>query len=85
MERFIGKVIWFTDNLGYGFIERKDEPDLFVYWADIDPESVKGRRQLKKGQQVSYSLGTNHDGKPKAVNVVPVQASIIERQVIKDE
>lgn len=65
---YFGVVIWFKGNLG--FLEwLKDgvkQKDMFVYYADIDAE---GFRMLRKGQQVSFQIGTNHSGLPKAIHV----------------
>jgi CspA family cold shock protein len=66
-EKFIGEVIWFDPKRGYGFITREGQPDLFVHFSDINCDGFK---TLYKGQKVSYSLGTNKHGAPKAVDVV---------------
>lgn len=39
---------------------------MFVHWSDVSSEGFK---TLKKGQKVTYTLGTNHSGRPKAVEV----------------
>lgn len=65
-EEFCGKVIWFNNKAGYGFLEYKDGEDMFVHFSDIVAE---GFRSLKKNQLVKYEVGTNHAGTPKAVNV----------------
>ena len=69
-EKCIGRVVWFDAKKGYGFIARNGERDLFIYWSDIDPESVKGFRTLKKDQLVAFSIGLNKKGQPKAIEVV---------------
>jgi len=69
-EKFVGKVVWFDNHLGYGFISRTDESDLFVYWSDITSEGFK---TLKKGQEVVYSVGLNNRKQPKAVDVSVVE------------
>lgn len=68
-EKYIGTVIWFDSKLGYGFIAREGDRDLFVYWSDV---SCDGYKTLKKGQQVAYSIGLNKNNKPKAIDVVVV-------------
>ena len=65
-NQFIGKVIWFDNKAGYGFIERQGEKDLFVHFSDV---VCDGFKTLKKGQKVSFNLGENKNGRPKAVNV----------------
>ncbi len=66
MDRLDGTVVWFDPKLGYGFIQGAEPPDMFVHWSDVSSEGFK---TLKKGQKVTYTLGTNHSGRPKAVEV----------------
>lgn len=67
-EEFIGEVIWF--NHGYGFIawekEGVKQKDLFVHFSDI---IFEGYKTLHKEQKVSFSLGMNIRGIPKAIEV----------------
>jgi len=69
-EVYTGLVAWFHIKRGYGFIEWKKEginqTDMFCHFSDID---LDGFKLLKGGQAVSFSIGTNHDGDPKAINV----------------
>lgn len=60
-----GMVKWFSDRKGYGFIEQKDGPDLFVHYSDILSDGFKS---LVEGQDVEFDV---EDGKrgPKAINV----------------
>ena len=71
-EKYIGIVVWFNEKLGFGFISRLNEQDLFVHWSDI---SSKGFKTLKKGQEVAFSIGVNNKNKPKAIEVVVVKDS----------
>lgn len=66
MDRFEGEVVWFDNKAGYGFIARPDEKDLFVHFSDINCEGFK---TIKKGQKVSFTLGKNNKGAPKATDV----------------
>lgn len=68
-EKHVGTVVWFDAKLGYGFITRDGEKDLFVHWSDI---SSDGFKTLKKGQQIAYSIGLNQRNQPKAVDVVVI-------------
>jgi len=68
-EKFVGTVIWFDARLGFGFIHRDGERDIFVHWSDIASD---GYKTLKKGQQVAYSVGTNHRNQPKAIEIVVI-------------
>jgi CspA family cold shock protein len=48
-----GKVKWFNDAKGYGFIAREDGPDVFVHHTAIQSE---GFRSLSEGQQVEFDI-----------------------------
>jgi cold shock protein len=69
-EKFVGEVAWFDPKRGYGFIMwEKDgvkQKDLFVHFSDVVCEGFK---TLYKGNKVSFGLGTNARGAPKATNV----------------
>lgn len=65
--RFEGKVKWFSDQKGYGFIERDASTDVFVHHSAIQ---MNGFRTLKEGEGVSYDLLDGPKGL-QAVNVIP--------------
>lgn len=69
-EEFFGEVCWFDPRKGFGFLlwEKNGEKqkDLFVHFSDI---SCEGFKTLYKGQKVSFGLGVNKHGVPKAINV----------------
>ncbi len=48
-----GKVKWFNDAKGYGFIAREDGPDVFVHHSAIQSD---GFRSLTEGQQVDFEI-----------------------------
>lgn len=48
-----GKVKWFNENKGYGFIERDDGPDVFVHFTAIQGE---GFRTLAEGEVVEFEV-----------------------------
>jgi CspA family cold shock protein len=48
-----GKVKWFNDAKGYGFIARDDGPDVFVHHTAILQE---GFRSLGEGQDVEFEI-----------------------------
>jgi cold shock protein len=48
-----GKVKWFNDAKGYGFIAREDGPDVFVHHTAIQSE---GFRSLSEGQVVEFDI-----------------------------
>ena len=68
MSRMNGRVKWFNDAKGYGFIERDDGPDVFVHYSVIQAE---GFRTLKPNDQVEFDLKEGAKG-PHASNVVRV-------------
>ena len=52
-EMVQGKVKWFSDQKGYGFIAREVAPDVFVHHTAIQME---GFRTLRQGEDVVYEL-----------------------------
>ena len=49
----IGKVKWFNNNLGYGFIECKGLSYIFIHYSNIQ---MKGYKTLKEGDTVNFKL-----------------------------
>ncbi|KPK84508.1 MAG: cold-shock protein [Phycisphaerae bacterium SM23_33] len=67
-----GKVKWFSNAKGYGFIQADDiETDIFVHYSSIQAE---GYRTLKEGDPVTFDLVDGPKG-PKAENVVRAEAA----------
>jgi CspA family cold shock protein len=60
-----GKVKWFNDAQGFGFIARDDGPDLFVHHTAIVAD---GFRSLTEGQPVEFDVTEGPKGL-QAVNV----------------
>lgn len=60
-----GRVKWFNENKGYGFIERDGGSDLFVHFSSIEGSGFK---TLSEGDDVSFEEGTGAKG-PQAVQV----------------
>ncbi len=63
--RFEGRVKWFSDQKGYGFIVREESGDIFVHHSAI---KMDGFRTLKEGEAVVYDLLESPKGY-QAVNV----------------
>ncbi len=61
-----GKVKWFNDRKGYGFIEQEDGKDVFVHHSAIVGDGFK---TLKEGQRVKFDVTEGPKG-PQASNVV---------------
>ena len=61
-----GKVKWFNNTKGYGFIERESGGDVFVHYTAIQGEGFKS---LKEGEAVQFDVSDGEKG-PQAVNVV---------------
>jgi CspA family cold shock protein len=60
-----GKVKWFNEKKGFGFIEQDGGPDLFVHHTAITGEGFK---TLSEGQKVRFEVEETPKG-PKATNV----------------
>jgi len=60
-----GKVKFFNESKGFGFIEQENGPDVFVHFSNI---TGSGFRTLTDGQAVSFSVKQGQKG-PEAENV----------------
>lgn len=54
-----GKVKWFNDAKGYGFIELEQGRDVFVHYSVIDSQGFKS---LREGQEVVFELESGPKG-----------------------
>jgi CspA family cold shock protein len=57
-----GKVKWFDEQKGFGFIEQESGDDLFVHHSEVNG------RSLEEGQEVEFEVGEGKKG-PCAVQV----------------
>ncbi len=62
-----GKVKWFNEAKGYGFIQRPDGDDVFVHFSAIVGD---GYRTLQEGDTVEFDIAED-EGRVKAANVLP--------------
>jgi CspA family cold shock protein len=54
-----GRIKWFNDAKGYGFIEQSDGEDVFVHFSAINMEGFK---TLTEGQEVEFELRQTEKG-----------------------
>ena len=54
-----GKVKWFNESKGYGFIEYEEGPDVFVHYTAIEGD---GFRTLSEGQDVEFEIKEGDKG-----------------------
>ena len=60
-----GKVKWFNENKGYGFIQQENGEDVFVHFSAIQQDGFK---TLAEGQEVEFDIVEGQKG-PQAANV----------------
>ena len=68
-----GKVKWFNNEKGYGFIEYKDLEDIFVHYSAIIKD---GYKTLKEGDIVDFKLIETGKGL-QALDVVEVELTTV--------
>ncbi|OGX15911.1 MAG: cold-shock protein [Omnitrophica WOR_2 bacterium RBG_13_41_10] len=68
-----GKVKWFSNAKGYGFITTEDEKDIFVHYSAIAGD---GYKSLNDGDAVEFEI-TQSDKGEAAVNVKKISAESI--------
>lgn len=74
-ERETGRVKWFNEGKGYGFIERAKGEDVFVHFSSV---RGTGFKKLTEGQKVDFVVGQGEKG-PQALDVGPAAAEIPQR------
>jgi len=63
--KLTGRVKWFNDSKGYGFIEQEGGRDIFVHYTAIEGEGFKS---LAEGQKVEFEIIEGTKG-PQATKV----------------
>ena len=65
MAKVQGKVKWFNNTKGYGFIGQESGPDVFVHYSAIE---MDGFKTLQEGESVEFEVVQGQKG-PQAGNV----------------
>lgn len=68
ISRTQGKVKWFNNSKGYGFIEQPGGSDVFVHYSAIKED---GYKSLTEGQLVEFEITQGPKG-PQAENVIKI-------------
>ncbi len=68
-----GRVKWFNNDKGYGFIGFKQNEDIFVHYSAIEQE---GYKTLKEGEIVEFTLIETAKG-CQAINVREVNMALV--------
>ncbi len=69
MAKIKGKVKWFNDSKGFGFITPENgDKDVFIHFSAIQSNGFKS---LLEGQNVEFEIQEGQKG-PSAINVIPV-------------
>lgn len=69
----LGKIKWFNNEKGYGFIEGEHDEDIFVHYSAIKQD---GYKSLFEGQMVEYELLETEKGL-QAINVKEVSNATV--------
>lgn len=64
-----GKVKWFNNSKGFGFILNSSGPDVFVHYSQIKGD---GYKTLREGDAVRFDLEQSPKG-PLAINVMRIE------------
>ena len=60
-----GKVKWFSNQKGYGFISDEEGNDIFVHYSEVN---MDGYKSLAEGVEVEFEVAQGTKG-PQAINV----------------
>ena len=66
MAQYSGKVVWFNNGKGFGFLGRPDGPDVFVHYSAIQEQDFK---ELNEGDMVLFEIVEGPSGRQQAGNV----------------
>lgn len=71
----VGKIKWFNNEKGYGFIEGENDEDIFVHYSAIKQD---GYKSLCEDQMVEYELLETEKGF-QAINVKEVSNTTVRQ------
>ena len=66
MAQYRGKVMWFNNAKGYGFLGSEGQPDVFCHFSSIQDE---GYKSLSEGEEVEFDIVEGEKGRPQADRV----------------
>lgn len=69
----VGRIKWFNNKKGFGFIEYKENLDIFVHYSSI---MIEGYKTLSEGQMVEFDLVETEKGL-QAKNVKEVKPTTV--------
>ncbi len=72
MAQLTGKVAWFNNAKGFGFLQHEGGPDVFVHFSSIQRD---GYKSLKEGEPVHFDIIQGEKG-PQADLVTPIQRTV---------
>jgi cold shock CspA family protein len=67
----VGRVKWFNNKTGYGFLEVAGSPDIFVHHKNLSVKDAQ-YKYLVQGEYVEFALQMMDQNKTTAVNVTGV-------------
>jgi cold shock CspA family protein len=76
MSRITGKVKWFNNSKGFGFIEQPGSSDIFVHYSAIEGDGFK---TLEEGQEVEFEVTESPKG-PWVKRVIRPDREVLEQQ-----
>ncbi len=72
MAQHTGKIAWFNNAKGYGFITSEGRPDVFCHFSSIQTE---GYKSLSEGEAVEFDIEQGAKGL-QAANVRSLKSSL---------